>query len=155
MQTRQEIHRKCNCRPYLPSRMKQLTWMPQKSRQYAFRPSSLPANQLKTSPSLLPWLSLPCPSLPLPFASDEIVLWAERGGGWARVSEIRGGVLGAGIRRLMLRSFCSLTAPGRLWAHGEKGGGGRGVGVGVGTTLQMGEKTRRRRWHPEILKGPR
>lgn len=42
----------------LPSRRKQLTWMPLKSRQNALRPTSPPANQLKTSPSLPPSFSL-------------------------------------------------------------------------------------------------
>lgn len=53
--------------------------MPLKSRQNTFRPISLPANQLKTSPSLPP--SLSPASLPLPSRAenDEIVLKAEGG----------------------------------------------------------------------------
>lgn len=68
----------------LPSRRKQLTWMPLKSRQNALRPTSPPANQLKTSPSLLLSLalfhslslSLSLPSLPLGLqaGNDESVL---------------------------------------------------------------------------------
>lgn len=68
----------------LPSRKEQLTWKSLKSRQNAFKPSTRPANLLKTSPSL--YLSL-CHSLFFPFppshslssallqaGNDEIVL---------------------------------------------------------------------------------
>ena len=97
-----------------------------KSRQKAFKPSSLPANQLKTSPSLslslcslsLPLSLSPSLSLPLPFAS-----WK-----WWDCTMSRGGVkseAAEGIRRLVL--FLA-DSPERLWTRGSWGtgtGGGR------------------------------